>query len=126
MALFPEALPCPFCGSKNVRKRKWPSGEELAFCCDCDANTPLAVWQRRAGDKDRWRTDFDKEPMPTSGPFRVWLSDDDLQEERVAEIRDGKFGLIGGEDDPEQWALDHFFLPHGLIAGWRPEAYGPY
>ncbi|NNF66922.1 MAG: hypothetical protein HKM98_05390 [Gammaproteobacteria bacterium] len=54
-ALFSGLLPCPFCGSENLRKTDWlladDNGErelDVIECLGCDAAAPCAVWNDRS------------------------------------------------------------------------------
>lgn len=42
--------------------------EDAAQCAEVSGSVGLQV-----ADNDRWRTDFEKEPLPTEGSFRAWL-----------------------------------------------------
>jgi hypothetical protein len=43
----PELLPCPFCGSQNVRRIE-AMGETWATCQECKGTCDLPMWNRRA------------------------------------------------------------------------------
>ena len=71
-------------------------------------------------DHDRWRTDFEKEPLPASGYFRVWAVKSQVE---LLACMEGRLLIVLTDTG---WCGEVAFPDtFEKYTAWRPRAVGP-